>query len=265
MGLGKVTNYLFIHSNLYQTNQQCWTSFGAKKSHGWPQIHKTHHGLDSREATTFPHIVFCTFLWSLHLNGFLSRDSQRRVSKLLRLELAQLCEAIIMRSNLRSGWGFKQSCNSRWELSNSVSHATCTHRVRVDSRLFVVGSQTSTPRFSFCHNLCFRCPNGSYKLILEIYTSIAFQWYKKIFNAMCFDLYNHSLKVRESTGTLTPKMGAHLGVWVFIFTFSHTSPGSCPCNLFFLDRKCKARVMTQVLCHQNFKYVNIVHISSSGE
>jgi hypothetical protein len=72
------------------------------------------------------------------------------------------------------------------------------------------------PDLSFCHNLCCWCPNRSCEPILDIYTSIAFQWYKKIFNARCFDLCNRSLKVWESTRTPTPKRRAHLGVWVFI-------------------------------------------------
>jgi hypothetical protein len=130
------------------------------------------------------------------------------------------------------GWGLKQSWSSHQELSNSVSHATCTHRFRVDSRLFVVGSQTASlsPDLSFCHNLCCKCPNGSCEPILGIYTSITFWWYKDFLNARCCDLCNCSLNVRESTGTPAPKMGAHLGVWVFILTLSHTPLGPHPCK-----------------------------------
>ncbi len=103
-----------------------------------------------------------------------------------------------------------------------MSHATSTHGNQVDSRLFMVGSQTTSLTFglSFFHNLSYRCPNGSCKPISDMYASIAFRWYKELFNAKCFNLYNHSLKVREPTGTPTPTMGAHLGVWVFILTFS---------------------------------------------
>ncbi len=46
---------------------------------------------------------------------------------------------------------------------------------------------------------------------------------------MGFDPWNRPLKIQESTGTPTPKMGAHLGVWVFILTLSHT-PGSMRCD-----------------------------------
>jgi hypothetical protein len=68
----------------------------------------------------------------------------------------------------------------------------------------------------FGHNLRFKCPNGSCEPILDIYVSISFQWYKKIFNPMGFDPCNCSLKIWESIMTPTPKMGVHLGVWRFI-------------------------------------------------
>jgi hypothetical protein len=104
--------------------------------------------------------------------------------------------------------------------------ACCMQGNRVDSWLSVVGSQTANLilDLSFGHNLCFRCPNGSCEPILDIYVSIAFQWYKELFKATRFDPCNRSLKIQESIGTPTPKMRIHLGVWVFIFTLSHT-PG----------------------------------------
>ncbi len=54
---------LVTYSNMYQTNQQVgqftfWSTFSARTSRGQPWTHKAHHGLDSGEATTFPHIVF---------------------------------------------------------------------------------------------------------------------------------------------------------------------------------------------------------------
>ncbi len=50
---------LVTYSNLHQTNQQVgqftfWSTFSARTSHGQPWMHKTHHGPDSSEATTFP-------------------------------------------------------------------------------------------------------------------------------------------------------------------------------------------------------------------
>jgi hypothetical protein len=105
----------------------------------------------------------------LHPNGFLSRDFRRGVPRLPGLGLPQLCAAITTRSDLRSRQSLKQTCNSHQELSNGVSHATCTHRNRVNSRLFVVGSQIAnlTPNLSFCLNLCYRYPNGSCEPILK--------------------------------------------------------------------------------------------------
>jgi hypothetical protein len=132
--------------------------------------------------------------------------------------------AITLCTNLRLKWNLNRSCSPRQELSNSMSHATCTEGNQVDSRLLVVGSQIAnlTPNPSFGHNLCFKCPNGSCEPTLNIYVPRAFQWYKEIPNPMAFDPCNRSLKTRESIVTLIPKMGVHLGVWVFILSHSPT-------------------------------------------
>jgi hypothetical protein len=83
-----------------------------------------------------------------------------------------------------------------------------------------------TPGPSFGHNLCFKCPNGSCKPILNIYISKILQWYKELLNPMGFGSWNCSIKIRESIETLTPKMGIHLGVWGFIPSHSPTVPGA---------------------------------------
>jgi len=99
--------------------------------------------------------------------------------------------------------GLNQCCSSPPELSNGVSHFTCMHRNRVDSRLLVVESQTAslTPGPSFDHNLCCKCPNGSCEAILDIYTSRPFQRYKERLNARCFDPCNRALSFWESRRT----------------------------------------------------------------
>jgi hypothetical protein len=89
---------------------------------------------------------------------------------------------------------------------------------------------TLIPDLSFCHNLCCRCRNESCKPILNIYISISFWWYKELLNARCFNFFRRSLKVWESTRTPTPKMGVHLGVWVFMLTLSHTPLGPHLCK-----------------------------------
>jgi hypothetical protein len=71
----------------------------------------------------------------------------------------------------------------------------------------------------FCHHLWLDVQMGM-RAHLDIYVSIAFQWYKGIFNPMGFDPCNRPLKIRESIETPTPKMGVHLGVWVFIHSHS---------------------------------------------
>jgi hypothetical protein len=173
------------------------------------------------------------------------------VSKFPRLELLQLCGIITSCVNLRLGWSLKKTCSLCWELSNGVSHATFTQGNWVDSWLFVVGNQIAnlTLDLSFGHNLCFICPNGSCKPILDINVSIYFQWSKEILKDMCFDLYNRSLKIWESTGTPTPQNGSSLGS---VSVHSHILPHSRvslfgwvlanPC----LGHKPKARCAT---CH----------------
>ncbi len=91
-----------------------------------------------------------------------------------------------------------------------MSHSTCTHRDRVDSRILVVGSQTTslTPGLSFDHNLCFRCPNGSCEAILDIYTSRPFQRYKEHLKARCFNPCNRALSFWESQRTPSPIFGS---------------------------------------------------------
>jgi len=52
---------LFTQTCTNQTTSwlvQSWNTFGARTSHRQTWTHKIHHDLDSREATTFPLIVF---------------------------------------------------------------------------------------------------------------------------------------------------------------------------------------------------------------
>jgi len=82
----------------------------------------------------------------------------------------------------------------------------------------MVGSQIGTliPDLSFGHKLCFKYPNGSCEIILDIYVSRTLQWYKELFNPISFDPYNCPLKIQESIRTPTPKVGIHLGMCGFI-------------------------------------------------
>jgi hypothetical protein len=150
-----------------------------------------------------PYSILCVVLPHPHPNDFYSWDSQGGVPKLSRFGLPGLWELITPNSDLGLGWGLKQSCSSPQDLSNGVLHFICTHRDRVDSWLFVVGSQTTnlTPGPSFNHNLCCKCPNGSCEAIFDIYTSRPFQRYKEHFKARCFSLCCRALKLWESQRT----------------------------------------------------------------
>jgi hypothetical protein len=150
----------------------------------WPGLGGSHH--------LPPHSILCVALPHPHPNDFYSQDSRGGVPKLSRFGLSGLWELITPGSNLRLGWNLKQACSSPQELSKGVFHSICTHRDRVDSRLFVVENQTAslTPGPFFDRNLCCRCPNGSCEAILDIYTSRPFQKYKENLKARCFDLCN---------------------------------------------------------------------------
>jgi hypothetical protein len=136
--------------------------------------------------------------------------------------------AITLCEDLWWTWGLKQSCSPRRNLSNVMSHATCTQGNWGKSWLLVVGNQIGNLTLdpSFGYNLCFKCPNGSCESILDNYVPRAFQWYKKLLHPMSFDPCNCYLKIWNSIGTPTPKVGAHLGVWGFIPSHSPTLPGA---------------------------------------
>jgi len=109
----------------------------------------------------FLYNILYIFPWRLHPNGYFSRDSRVRVSKLRQMGFPRLWSPITLQADFRSQCGPKQSCSSCRELSNDMWHASCSSVNWVDSRLFVVGSQIGnlTPDPSFGHNLCFRCLN----------------------------------------------------------------------------------------------------------
>ncbi len=94
----------------------------------------------------------------------------------------------------------------------------------------MVGSQIGSliPSPFFGHNLCFKCSNGSCEPILNIFISIAFQWYKELFNPMSFDplkLFFESSGIHLDSNF---KVGAHLGVCGLILSFFYT----------FMNMKC---------------------------
>jgi hypothetical protein len=138
----------------------------------WPGLGGNHH--------LPPYSILCSSPRELHPNGTFSRDSQGGVPKLSRVELPGLWASITSCSDLWLGWGLKKSCSSLQNLFNIMPHSFCQRQDRVDSWLWVVGSQIASLTLgpSFAHNLGWKCPNGSCKAILDIYTSRPFQRYK---------------------------------------------------------------------------------------
>jgi hypothetical protein len=161
--------------------------------------------------------------------AFLSWDSRVGVPKSHQRGLSRLWNPITLRANLGSKCGLKQSCSPRQELSNNMWHVVCNQVNRVDSRLLVVGSQIAnlTIGLSVSHNSCFRCPNEPCEPILDIYTSIVFQWYKKLFKVRSCDPCNCALKVQESFWDFNSQHGSSLGrVRVYSLTL-FALPGAC--------------------------------------
>jgi hypothetical protein len=125
---------------------------------------------------------------------------------------------IVPRHDLWSGRGLNQSCSLQRELYNAMLHSWSTCRERVDSRLLVVGSQTTslTSGPSFAHNLGCRCPNDQCEAIFDIYVSRTFQWHQECLNAKCFGPCCRALNIQESRRTPSPNFGSvglHSHTW----------------------------------------------------
>jgi len=89
-------------------------------------IHKTHHGPDSGEATTFPHIVFSAPLhWGyiqMALFPGIPKLESQNCPETIPVGVLGLWELITPDCGVWSRWGLNQSCSPRWDLSNDASH-----------------------------------------------------------------------------------------------------------------------------------------------
>ncbi len=107
------------------------------------------------------------------------------------------------------------------------------------------------------------------RVILNIYVSISFQWYKKLFKSMVFDPYNCVLKIRESIWDSNSNNGSSLGtVRVHSITL-FALPGTCdvipeplswPPTLQppYLGRKPKVKVATFNALHMPIRGVQVL-------
>jgi hypothetical protein len=148
-----------------------WSIFGVQTRHEHTWTHKTHHGLDLGEATTFPLIVFSVISHGGYIQtSFCPKIPKLGVLKFPKLRFPAFWRAITSCEDLWLRWGLKQNYSPCRELSNNMWHVTYMHVFQDDSWFLVVRSQigTSTPGPSFGHNLCFKCSNESCKPILDI-------------------------------------------------------------------------------------------------
>jgi len=179
--------------------------------------YKTHHGPDSREATTFPHIVFSATLRRGYIQMALfprtPKLESRNCLETIPVGVPGLWELITPDCRVWLWRGLNQSCSSRRDLSNAMSYSPFGGREEVDSRLLVVGSQIAslTPDSSFAHNLGDKCPNGQCEAIFDIYDSRPFQWHQEHLNARCFGPCCRTLNIRESRRTPSPQLSGVLG------------------------------------------------------
>jgi len=136
--------------------------------------HKTHHGPNSGEATTFPHIVFFAMLRGGYIQMVLFPETPKLESwnclEIVFVRVPRLRALITPDYRVWSQRDLNQSYSPRRDLSNAMSHFQFGGREEVDSWLLVVGSQTAnlTPGPSFAHNLGWRCPNDQCEAILDI-------------------------------------------------------------------------------------------------
>jgi len=148
--------------------------------------HKTHHGPDSGEATTFPHIVFFATLYiQMALFPKTPKLESRNCPEIVPVGVLGLWTLVTPDCRVWSQQGLNQSCNPRRDLSNAMLHSQFGGQEEVDSRLFVVGSQTTN--FT---------PSPSFTWVADV----------QMANARCFGPWCRTLNIRESRRTPNPQL-----------------------------------------------------------
>jgi hypothetical protein len=111
-----------------------------------------------------PYSILCASPQGPHPNGFLSQYSQVGILKFPNLGLPQLWGPITFSVDLGLRGGLKQSFSP---LSKAFQRCVAHHLHTMKSgRFLTFNAQESNCQFD--HNLCFKCPNGSYKPISYI-------------------------------------------------------------------------------------------------
>jgi hypothetical protein len=115
---------LFIQTYTNQTTSWLvhnWSTFSARTSHMHTQTHKTHHGPNLGEVTTFPLIIFFVISHRGCIQmSFCPQTPNLGVSKFPKLGLLTLWKAITSYVDFRLRWGLKQSCSHYEEISKDM-------------------------------------------------------------------------------------------------------------------------------------------------
>jgi hypothetical protein len=186
-----------------------WSIFDTWTNHSHTWTHTIHHSPNLEETTTLPLIVFSVMSHRGYIKfSFCLGTPNLGVAKFSKLEFPTFWKTISSCANLWLKWGLKKICSQ--VLSNNMLHAASMHVFQGDYWFLMVMSQidTLTIGLSFGYNLCFKYSNGSYEPILKIYVSKNFQWSKKLFNSMNFDLCNTSMKIGDSNSQSWNSLGS---------------------------------------------------------
>ncbi len=107
--LGWMTSRSIIHTNQTSWLMHSWNIFGARTNHGHTWIHKIHHGLDLKEATTFPLILFLMINHGGYIQmSFCPKTPKLGVPKFLKLGFSALWSVITSCANFLLRWGLKK-------------------------------------------------------------------------------------------------------------------------------------------------------------
>jgi hypothetical protein len=109
--------------------------FYARTSHGQTWTHKTQHGLDLGEATTFPLIVYYVLGHETTPKCHFVPGLPSGTPEIPKVRTPTTFGPITSCVDLLLRWSLKHKCSSCWELSSSMWHTTFTQGNRGDSRI----------------------------------------------------------------------------------------------------------------------------------
>jgi hypothetical protein len=188
-----MTSMSIIHMDLHNHTTSwlvhSWNIFVTHMNYGHTRIHKIHHNLNLEEAITFPLITFYVIRHGLHPNVIFPRTHKLGVTKFMKLRFSPFWRPITSCVDFQLKRGLKQSCSLGKKKFKNMWYITYMHIIQGDSQLLMVRNQIDVliPNLFLGHNLCCKYSNGSCEIILNIYISRSFQWYKKLFNSINFD------------------------------------------------------------------------------